>query len=280
MQTLEIVPRHWHGKLNLVFAKTNGTTYMAQSRMEAPLKVKQCFYPESPEVCHSVMLHTAGGVVGGDRLSCQFHLKPDAHVVITTVAAGKIYRTNGLEARQTIAIQVDAGATLEFLPQETIMFNGALYCQDLRVELAPGANWLGWEITRFGRTARGEQFLQGNWRSHTEVWRGGTPLWIDRQWLPGGEALISSPYGLARQPIVASFVWIGQAVSPEFVEKARSLWAGVGEVGVTRLTTGLVCRYRGNSTGSVKRWFIDVWHLLRLTFLHRSSCIPRVWQIY
>lgn len=279
VQIYDTLLNSWHGRLDLMFAKVNNTTQLTPNLVKAPLKVRQPFYPEGKEVCHCTVLHTAGGVVGGDRLCFNLHLKPKAQVLITTASAGKIYRTNGLQARQDVQIQIDAGAVLEFLPQETIVFNGAIYRQDLRVELGTDASWLGWEITRFGRTASKERFLQGEWRSHVEVWQQGMPLWIDRQWLPGGDA-IDSPHGLAGQPIVASLAWVGQKVSPQLVEKVRSLWAGEGEVGVTRLNSGLVCRYRGNSTTAVKRWFMDVWHLLRLTFLLRPSCIPRVWQIY
>ncbi|HEY9833864.1 MAG TPA: urease accessory protein UreD, partial [Stenomitos sp.] len=212
-----------------------------------------------------------------------------AHALITTAAASKIYGSKGKSracpegqpTRQTIQIQIDQSACLEWLPQEIIVFNGAIYRQDLRVELAPGASWLGWEITRFGRSARGERFLQGEWRSHTEVWQQGRPLWIDRQWLPGGEDILDSPHGLAGKPIVASLAWVGQAVSPEIVEKARLIWAKQehqGEAGVTQLMSGLLCRYRGSSTSEVRNWFTEVWQLLRLSFLGRPSCPPRVWQ--
>lgn len=151
----------WHGKLNLVYADRQGKTQLIYNHQQAPLKVQRPFYPEGEKVCHSVILHTAGGMVGGDRLSSNIHLQPQAQTLITTAAASKIYRSNGLQARQTIQMQVDAGACLEWLPQETILFNDAIYRQDLRVELATGGSWLGWEITRFGRTARGEKFLQG-----------------------------------------------------------------------------------------------------------------------
>lgn len=277
----EILPNSWHGSLNLVYAQRYDATQLIHNQVKAPLKVQRPFYPEGPLVCHSVVLHTAGGVVGGDRLSLNFHLEPNAHALITTAAASKVYRSNGLEARQTIQMQVEADACLEWLPQETIVFNAAIYRQDLRVELAPGATWLGWEITRFGRSARGEQFLQGEWRSQTEIWQQGRPLWIDRQWLKGGSEMLNSPHGLAGQPVVASLSWVGVAVSPELVEKARSLSTSVsqGEAGVTRLTAGLLCRYRGSSTAEVRNWFTDVWQLLRLSFLGRPSCPPRVWQI-
>ncbi|MFB8791377.1 MAG: urease accessory protein UreD [Potamolinea sp.] len=272
----------WHGSLNLVYSHLNGATKLTHTQVQAPLKVQRAFYPEGPNICHSIVLHTAGGIVGGDRLSQNIHLQANTHSLITTAAANKIYRSNGQQARQTIQIKVDSGAYLEWFPQETIVFNDANYRQDLRVELAADATWLGWEITRFGRTARGEKFLQGQWRSHTEVWRQGQPLWIDRQWLPGGEETFHSPHGLAGQPVVASLAWIGQTVSPEIIEQARLLWSckeRQGEAGVTQLMSGILCRYRGNSSLEVRNWFMDVWQLLRLSFLGRSVIKPRVWQI-
>lgn len=277
----ETLANSWHGSLNLVYAQRGGKTQLIHNQVKAPLKVQRPFYPEGPGVCHSVVLHTAGGIVGGDRLSLSCHLEPNTQALITTAAASKIYRSNGLQAKQSIQMQVDAGATLEWLPQETIVFNGAIYRTDLRVELAPTASWLGWEITRFGRSARGERFLQGEWRSHTEVWQQGQPLWIDRQWLPGKEEIINSPHGLAGQSVVGSLVWIGQAVEPELVEKAR-MWINVecqGQAGVTRITSGILCRYRGSNSAEVRNWFTAVWQLLRLSFLGRPSCPPRVWQI-
>lgn len=269
----------WHGKLNLVYANRQNTTQLIYNHHQAPLKIQRPFYPEGQQVCHSVILHTAGGIVGGDRLSSNFHLQPNTQALITTAAASKIYRSNGLQARQNIDIQIDADACLEFLPQETILFNGANYRQDLRVELAPRGSFLGWEITRFGRSARGEKFLQGEWRSHTEIWQQGVPLWIDRQFLPGNAEIFHSPHGLFGQPIVGSLVWVGHPVSAEILEKARSSFTSHSLIGVTQLEHGLLCRYRGASTSEVRNWFTAVWQILRTSFLSRGSCIPRVWQI-
>ncbi|BAZ30089.1 urease accessory protein D [Cylindrospermum sp. NIES-4074] len=277
----------WQGKLNLVYAvrlrRIGGdrlnSTQLIYNHHQAPLKVQRPFYPEGEEVCHSVILHTAGGVVGGDRLSSNIHLQPHSQALITTAAASKIYRSNGLQARQTLDIQVDDGACLEWLPQETILFNGAIYRQDVRVELATGGSFLGWEITRFGRSARGEKFLQGEWRSHTEIWQQGVPLWIDRQWLPGNEETFHSPHGLAGKPVVGSLVWVGSPVSEEIIQKARSLLTQQSLAGVSRLQNGFLCRYRGDSTSEVRDWFTSVWQMLRVSFGNRGHCIPRVWQV-
>ncbi|MEA5577786.1 urease accessory protein UreD [Anabaena sp. UHCC 0451] len=267
----------WYGKLNLVYAKRHDATQLIYNHNQAPFKVQRPFYPEGQEVCHSVILHTAGGVVGGDRLSSQIHLEADSQVLITTAAAGKIYRSNGLIAKQTVNIQVDAGACLEYLPQETILFNGAVYQQDLRVELATGSSFLGWEITRLGRTARGEKFVQGEMRSHTEIWQNNIPLWIDRQYLPGSEEVFHSPHGLAGNPVVGSFIWVGFPISPEIIKQARSLIMHNSDAGVTRLEHGFLCRYRGNSTSEVRNWFTNIWQMLRVSLLNRGNCIPRVW---
>jgi urease accessory protein len=271
----------WQGHLQLKFALRYGKTQPIYVFSQAPLKVQRPFYPEGI-VCHNVVLHTAGGIVGGDQLTQQIHLEPDAIALITTAAAGKVYRSNGKLARQLIHIQLETGACLEWLPQETIMFNGAIYRQDLRVELAPGAIWLGWDITRYGRSARGEVFLQGEWRSHTEVWQQGRPLWIERQYLPASATILESDHGLAGQPVIATLAWVGQSVSSEIVEQARNLWTASdrqGEAGVTQLQLGLLCRYRGNSTIEAKNWFTDVWQLLRLSMLKRKVTKPRVWQV-
>jgi urease accessory protein len=277
--------RHWQGELSLAFAHQDTATRLIQERVKAPLKVQRPFYPEGEGVCHGVMLHTAGGIAGGDRLTTTIELQPQSQVLLTTAAATKVYRAKGgnpdLEAQQTVQIRIEPGACLEWLPQETIVFDQALYRQTLRVELAPGAHWLGWEITRLGRTARGEKFLAGDWRSRSEIWQGEQPLWIDRQWLPGSPETYDSPHGLAGKPVVASFVFLGSAVSSDLVELARHLWQnghGEGDIGVTRLPLGMLCRYRGAASTTARQWFTTVWQAVRQQHLGRSLCIPRVWQ--
>jgi urease accessory protein len=274
---------NWHGSLQLRFDRVDRATKLVHNKGIAPLRVQKPFYPEGEEVCHSTILHTAGGIVGGDHLATKIHIRPEAHALITTATAGKIYRSNGQEAQQTIQIQIDRDACLEWLPQETIAFAGAVYRQNLQIELAENACWMGWEIVRYGRSASGERFLSGNWRSHTEVWRQGQPLWIDRQWLKGDPAIIASPHGLAGYPVVASFAIIGRHATPDLIDQIRQLWSDrgehEGEVGVTNLLEGILCRYRGNSTLEVRQWFMAVWHLLRLSYINRPACIPRVWQM-
>lgn len=288
--------RAWQGRLALEFAHRAGKTILSRSQVQAPLKVQRPFYPEGDACCHSVMLHTAGGIVGGDRLNIAAQLQPNTQALITSAAATKVYRSNGLEAQQQIHLQIAAGACLEWLPQETIVFDGALYRQQLKIELETGATWLGWEITRLGRSARNEQFTSGEWRSRTEVWQDNRLIWVDPQRVQGGSEMLTSLHGLAGFPVIASLAFVGQPISEALLAKVRSIEladqatpetelkdkvisTNILQTGVTCLPNGLVCRYRGTSTAAARNWFIAIWHLLRQELLERQSCIPRVWQI-
>ncbi|XQQ06127.1 MAG: urease accessory protein UreD [Leptolyngbya sp. IPPAS B-1204] len=275
--------RAWRGSLSLQFERRDSKTILSRSRVQAPLKVQRPFYPEGDSICHSVMLHTAGGVVGGDQLAVQVQVEPQAHALLTTAAATKVYRSNGLEAQQTTQIRVAPGACLEWLPQETIVFDGARYRQNLRVELADQATWLGWEISRLGRSARGERFTTGEWRSRTEVWQNQRLIWTDPQWIQGGGEMLESLHGLAGHAVIGSLAFVGASmgtkISDPLLEKLRSGIAAPTQMGVTRLSTGVLCRYRGDSTAEARHWFGAIWNLLRQDYLERPSCVPRVWQV-
>jgi len=270
----------WTGELELEFAKRNQQTVLTRNYAVAPCRVQRSLYPEGDEVCHCIILHTAGGLVGGDRLSTKINLQPQTKVLITSAAASKIYRSTGEESVQNIYIHIGEGAALEWFPQETIAFAEAKYRQTTRIDLATDATLTMWEIVRFGRTARGERFIDGNWRSHTEVWRDQSPLWIDRQHLQGNLEMLDSPNGLNGQAITASLVFVGATVEPEMISQIRSIWEQgnyQGTSGVTRSLCGLVCRYCGNSSSDVRRWFQQVWQLLRVFYSNRAICVPRVW---
>lgn len=244
-----------------------------------PLAVQRPFYPEGPGVAHVLMLHPPGGMVGGDRLDIVLDVQSDAEALLSTPSAAKWYR--GLtRATQQVRQNVAERARFEWLPQETIVFDGADVEQVMRVDLKPAATWFGWDITRFGRSARGERFQHGAWRMSTEVWRDGVPLWIDRQRIDGGSRLFASRFGLAGAPVVGTAAWIGCTATPALVDAARAAWNETcteGDAGVTRLEEGMLCRYRGPSSAAARAWFAKVWALLR-EHEHRGPATPlRIW---
>ncbi len=206
-----------------------------------------------------MLLHTAGGMVAGDGLDYQVTLEPRSRVQLTTASAGKIYANQtGSPTLQQVVLRLESGSHLEWYPRETIVFDQAQHQQSLRVELDPGAIWMGMELIRWGRTARGERFKSGSWRSETEVWRGSQPLWIDRQQLQGGSPLLDSPNGLARYPVMGSWVMVGQAISSQTLQRLRTLgsWLDPSQEnwGLTQLEMGILARYRGPSTQRARNW--------------------------
>ncbi|WP_225885208.1 urease accessory protein UreD [Leptolyngbya sp. KIOST-1] len=270
----------WVGEARLSYALEAGRCVPTQTYTRAPLRVQRPLYPEGKELCHSVLVHTAGGLVGGDSLEVQLRVAPQAQVLVTTAAASKVYGSSAeAPTEQRVDIALATGSCLEWMPQETIVFNSAHYRQQLRVELEPGAIWSGWEITRFGRSAREETFEQGQWRSQLAVWQREQLLWCDRQQLVGGSAPLHSPNGLAGHPVVGSFALLGYSPTPAQIDHIRQLWpqeqAGAG--GVTRLQAGLLCRYRGPSSQAARRWFVAVWQYLRPHYLGRPGAVSRVW---
>lgn len=270
----------WQGILDLHFANVNGKTLPIRSYSTSPLRIQRPFYPAAaPDNCQSVIVHTAGGMVGGDRLEMAITAAADTQTLVTTAAAHKVYRTQGNTAQQIIQLTVGPGAYMEWLPQELILFDGGQFQQSLRVDLTPGGRWIGWDITRFGRSARGERLQSGGWRSSTEIWQQDHPLWIDRQQLAGGSDVLDSYHGLAGYPVVGTFLCLGQPITHDQLGGLRDRTQLPGDVGITQLPQGLVARYRGPSSQSARQYFIKIWQYLRTEILAQTAYLPRVWGV-
>jgi urease accessory protein len=270
----------WRGSARLTYTHLQGKTVLAQGYAQAPMKLQRPLYPEGDAICHSVLVHTAGGMVGSDRIHIAADLTPHSRALVTTAAANKVYRSQGDTTQQVTQISLAAQTCLEWLPQETIVFNGAQFFQQTRIDLSPGAIWLGWDITRFGRSARGETFQQGHWRSHLEVWQGDRPLWLDRQFLAGGSDALTSRHGLAGCPVMGSLVLLGHAPDSAVLEQLRTVEPPApAAVGLTRLQQGLLCRYRGTSSQQARQWFLALWAHLRPAYLNQAAHASRIWAI-
>jgi urease accessory protein len=278
---------NWQGSLDITFDFKDGKTWIEKSQSVAPLRIQKPFYPEGKSWVHSVLLHTAGGMVGGDRLNINLDLKPQTKVLFTSATAAKIYRCSDRcpedIASYTTSIHQQQDSILEWFPQETILFKDSKYSQSLYIQLEQNAFCCGWDIYRFGRSARGEVFDRGEWRSRVEVWQNGIPLWIDRQYLEGNQTNLISSNALAGKSVIGTFWLIGLSVDLATMEDLRSVLSeskiSFSEVGITQLEKGILCRYRGNSTVIARQLFTSIWGILREKYGDRPQCIPRVWQI-
>lgn len=170
------------GTVKLSTKRTETGSGIARFRTSGASKVA---FPRRRDVVEAIMLNTSGGLTGGDRFETRAQAGPESELVLTTQAAERAYRSLSGVARVTTDLQVGEGATLHWLPQEFILFDGASVERRLNVDLAPGAEALLVEPLVFGRAAMGETLKTGHFRDRITLTRGGQPVYWDRIALDG-----------------------------------------------------------------------------------------------
>jgi urease accessory protein len=275
-------PANWQARLSLGFADDAGTTRMVERSHTGPLRVQKPLYPEGKEVCHAIVVHPPGGVVGGDELTIDAIVRANAAAFITTPGAAKWYKANGRISQQDVRLEVAANACLEWLPQETIFFNAAHVRLNHRVSLAADARYIGCEILCFGRTASGEAFDAGRIEQRTEIRRDGKLLWFEQGMLSGDSSSMNSPLALAGRTVCATLLSAGKTVLPSVVAALREEAGGIigadDMFGITQMKSVLVARYLGDSSETARHLMMRVWQRLRLEQTGRAAIIPRIWN--
>jgi urease accessory protein len=256
----------WKAELELGFERVGERTVLARKRHDGPLVVQKALYPEGGEVCHAIVVHPPAGIAGGDELVLNVQTEKSAFALLTTPGAGKWYRSAGPWASQKLAFDVDGA--LEWLPQETIVYDGALADLSTDVRLAGDARYIGWEILCLGRTGSGERFTRGTIRLSTRIERNGKLAWLERGRIEGGGKLMQSPAGLGGHTVCGTLVAAAPAVS---LQRAEGL-------AVTALPGLLVARYLGDSSEQARQLFARLWAALRPALLGREAHEPRIWR--
>ncbi|MEJ5060139.1 MULTISPECIES: urease accessory protein UreD [unclassified Pseudomonas] len=265
----------WHAELELAYARFGDSTRPVQRRHLGPLRVQKHLYAEGPQVCQHIIVHPPGGIAGGDRLDICASVGPDAWAQITSPGAAKWYRAAG-PAYQQLKLQVAAGATLEWLPQETIIFSAAQAELSTSIDLEGDARLFYWDVVALGRPASGERFDLGHFQAQLDIRRDGQLLWHERQRIVGGDGLLDSPIGLDGQPVFATLLVTGE-IDSDLLERCRSLPNDVrGDL--TQLPGLLVARCLASEALLARGWLIDLWRLLRPTLLGREAMPPRIWN--
>lgn len=268
--------------LTLGFARDGSTTRLIKREHFGPLRVQKPLYPEDPAICHAVLVHPPGGIVGGDELQISAEAGEEAHALLCTPGAGKWYRANGHVSRQQVLLQVGAGATLEWLPQETIFFDGADVVLDTTVRLQQASSYIGCEILCFGRTASGERFTHGRVRQRLTIQREGKPLWHEQGSLTGGSRQMHSHLGLAGYSVCATLIAVGPIQAPAFLqalrEQVQAATGGVGQCGATQMKSVIIVRYLGHASETARQVMLQAWQLLRPALLGHAATVPRIWN--
>jgi urease accessory protein len=279
MQEIGMAAANWQANLDLSFARREDRTLLASKSHRGPLQIQKSLYPEGPGICHVTVLHPPGGVAGGDALAVTARLETGSQVLMTTPGATKWYRCQEREAQQQLHFSVEAGAALEWLPRENILFNASKVRMQLDVDLALGARFFGWEILCFGRRAHGESWRSGELRLHTRVGQAGHPLWTERAQILAGSGFDSSPVGLAGCSVCGIFVAAGCKIDSELLAACRRTVPreANSRVGVTVMPGVLLARYLGHSSQDAFSWFASVWRVLRPALLSQPAIAPRLW---
>ena len=279
MPTAEAVRENiWPARLELEFQRRGERSVLAARRHDGPLVLQKPHYPEGDGICHAIIVHPPGGIAGGDELELRADLGAASSALLTTPGATKWYRSAGAWARQQINFNVNPGASLEWLPQESIVFDGARADARLDVELKGDGAFIGWEILCLGRTGSAERFSQGEWRSRTTVKRDGKPLWFERARLDGNDRALEAPAVMAGEPVVATMLAVSDKLTPSLLAACRAIAPLRGQGAITLLPGLLVGRYLGVSSAAAKIYFTKLWQVLRPAFIGRAAVEPRIWR--
>jgi urease accessory protein len=215
--------------------------------------------------------------VGGDSLQVDIDVAAYAQVLITTPGAAKVYRSDGRTARQTQRLVVAAHASLEWFPQEAIIFDGACVRMDTRINLATDARYIGWEIVCLGRPACDERYTAGESLFRYQVWRDQRPLLLERLNLPGGAPMLTAYWGMQSLPVFATM--LATPVTQAQVQTLRdTIPAPTVTAGVTLIDDLLVCRYLGEDVEQARHYFRQVRDYLRPDIINKPACNPRIWS--
>ena len=278
-------PSPWCARLDLQFAADAGRTVLVRRSHSGPLQVQKALYPESPNICHVAVLHPPGGIAGGDALTISAGLRSDSHVVLTTPGATKWYRSIAVRAAQRLQFRVGAGAILEWLPRENILFDASEVAMGLDLQLEPGGRFLGWEILCFGRRASGESWRRGSLRLDTRVSASGALLWGEQADIAAGSGFAASLTGLAGCSVSATFIAAGFAAQPELLQACREMSVArpsrsgeqAARHGLTWVPGVLIARYLGDSSEDAFDWFTSLWSRVRPALLGVPPVRPRLW---
>lgn len=266
----------WKARLSLGFSYSDNGTVLSERSHDGPLVVQKPLYPEGRKVCHAIVVHPPGGIAGGDELYLDVKTKESASALLTTPGATKWYRSAGAWAKQSLAFGVRG--MLEWLPQETIVFDGALAQASCDVDLAADAGLIGWDIVCLGRTGSGEKFRRGSYRSSIRIRREGRLLWLERGRIDGGGRLLDSPAGLGGSPVFGTLFVSFPHVEKTILEDMRKQNPVEGKGAITLLPGILLARYLGDSGEAARRYFAGLWRILRPRLAGLDAVEPRIWQ--
>ena len=277
----------WRGSLSLDYRRdpySSVSRTVVHDRHDGPLRVLASLYPEAPAVCHNVLVHPPGGIVGGDELAIDTRLAEGVHALVTTAGATRFYRSTGAPARQTLQATLAEGARLEWLPLETIAYSGCVAENRMHFTLAPGAEMIGWDVLALGLPTSSQPFERGSFTQSIEL----PGRWLERGVVAASDTrLLDSPLGWAGQRVMGTLWYATGATLPrERREVMLDVARGVVDTHPLRPTSGatapddsvVVLRVLAPRVEPLMNLFAAVWAEWRRAAWQLAPCTPRVWR--
>lgn len=277
--------QYWYAKLELGFKASQNRTILQHRKHFGPVRVQKMLWPEKTGVCHTIIVHPPAGIAGGDHLTFDIHVDPSAHALVTTPGAGKWYRTNGKQAFQHINIHVNKNAIFEWLPQETMLFDGANANSETIINLDQSASFIGWDMLVIGRHARQEKFANGRYQNQFKLYRNQTLLVTDILNFKGNDRWLSSCLGMNNHAVVGSFWAVvpekfrSNHVLDEQLDLIRELIMRMNiHVTLTILDDVICARYLGDDVRECHDAFAAIRAKLRRYCFDLEEEFPRIWR--
>ncbi len=268
----------WRARLALAFERRGARSVLASREHDGPLVVQKALHPEGDAVCHAIVVHPPAGIAGGDELVIDIAAREGANALLTTPGAAKWYRSAGPWAKSRVAIAAEGGAAVEWLPQETIVYDGALADIGWQARIAASARLIAWDIVCLGRTGAGERFEKGRVRLESRLYREGRLAWLERGCIEPGSPLTDSAAGLSGMSVAGTMIAAAPEIEDDWLAQCREVAPAEGVGAVTRLPGVLVARYRGDSGEAARGYFTALWKRLRGPMMGLEPAEPRIWR--
>ena len=274
----------WRAELKLDYTRESERS-VARNLHQGPLRILQSLYPEGDQICHNVLVHPPGGLVGGDILDIQITVAEGAHGLISTPSATRFYKSGGQAALQQVLATLAPGARLEWLPLEAIAYNDCEATNRAVFNLAPSAELITWDVTALGLPSSNMAFTQGHFQQHIEI----SGVWLERGNIRGDDTRwLNSPLGLAGDKCIASLVFAaGSTIEAHRATQALEAARDVIETHPLRLQAGITCAHPQVIVLRVMSPLVEptmdllkkVWAVWRHTLWNLPSTPPRIWSV-
>ena len=277
----------WNSTLELNYSlrkQLSSSKTVASHLHTGPLRILQSLYPEGDPICHNVLVHPPGGLVGGDMLDIKIDVASGAHGLLTTPGATRFYRSDGEAALQRTSINLDIDARMEWLPLEAIAYNGCLAENRLTLTLATGAELLGWDVTALGLPLAGKPFEYGHFCQHLEM----PGIWLERANIRAlDDLLLNSAMGLGGYRCFATLFFItGSKLNRQRRQDALDVARGVIEAHSLCATAGatspdgqvVLVRALAPVVEPAMALLRSVWLAWRHQLWQLDTNTPRIWS--